>query len=138
MSFSLTIRVYAQDTDFGGVVHHTSYLRFMERARAEWAYRHGVALNQLATGGNYFVVRDAKVHYVRGATLGDELDIVSSLHKIGQARLVYEQEVRSHHDPDIVYAKALITIAFVNDAFKPVAIPDEIKKALTQAPDDSA
>ena len=35
MSFSLTIRVYAQDTDFGGVVHHTSYLRFMERA-SKW------------------------------------------------------------------------------------------------------
>ena len=45
-----------------------------------------MALNQLATDGNYFVVRDAKVHYMRGATLRDELDIVSSPYKIGQAR----------------------------------------------------
>ena len=100
MSFSLTIRVYAQDTDFGGVVHHTSYLRFMERARAEWAYRHGVALNQLATDGNYFVVRDAKVHYVRGATLGDEARrrytvIIDDPERVGRLMREGLEEVRA-------------------------------------------
>jgi acyl-CoA thioester hydrolase len=28
--------VYYEDTDCGGVVYHTGYLRFMERARTEW------------------------------------------------------------------------------------------------------
>ena len=29
------VRVYFEDTDAGGVVYHTSYLRFMERARSD-------------------------------------------------------------------------------------------------------
>ncbi|MHB1101140.1 MAG: hotdog domain-containing protein, partial [Burkholderiales bacterium] len=36
MSFVLPVRVYYQDTDAGGVVFHSSYIDFMERARSEW------------------------------------------------------------------------------------------------------
>ena len=35
-AFSLTLRVYWEDTDAGGVVYHASYVRFLERARTEW------------------------------------------------------------------------------------------------------
>lgn len=31
--FSWTVRVYYEDTDAGGVVYHSNYLNFMERAR---------------------------------------------------------------------------------------------------------
>ena len=30
------IRIYYEDTDSGGVVYHSNYLKFMERARTEW------------------------------------------------------------------------------------------------------
>ncbi len=30
------MRVYYEDTDAGGVVYHSNYLNFMERARTEW------------------------------------------------------------------------------------------------------
>ena len=35
-AFTLPVRVYYQDTDAGGVVYHSTYLNFMERARYEW------------------------------------------------------------------------------------------------------
>ena len=34
--FSWPIRVYYEDTDAGGVVYHTGYIRFFERGRTEW------------------------------------------------------------------------------------------------------
>ena len=34
--FSFTKRVYYQDTDAGGVVHHSSYIKFLEILRTEW------------------------------------------------------------------------------------------------------
>lgn len=129
MSFSIEIRVYAQDTDFGGVVHHTNYLRFMERARSEWAYQRGVRLNDLGREGFYFVVRDASIRYRRGARLGDQLNIVCKLKRIGKASMVYEQRIEAHDDPHIIYASAEITMAFVGDDFKPKAIPSHIKEA---------
>ena len=36
MSVAVTLRVYYEDTDAGGVVYYANYLRFMERARTEW------------------------------------------------------------------------------------------------------
>jgi acyl-CoA thioester hydrolase len=34
--FEFPVRVYYEDTDAGGVVYHSQYLNFMERARTEW------------------------------------------------------------------------------------------------------
>ena len=36
MEFIWPVRVYYEDTDSGGVVYHSNYLNFMERARTEW------------------------------------------------------------------------------------------------------
>ena len=37
------VRVYYEDTDAGGVVYHSNYLRFAERARTELLREIGVA-----------------------------------------------------------------------------------------------
>lgn len=134
MSFVLTIRVYAQDTDFGGVVHHSNYLRFMERARAEWAYHNGIVLHQIAHDGHYFVVRDAAIRYHRGATIGQELDVISHIKKMGKASVTYTQTICEHKDHEQLYASADITLAFVNESFKPQAIPTDLIKALQHEP----
>ena len=34
--FVIPVRVYYEDTDAGGVVYHSRYINFMERARTEW------------------------------------------------------------------------------------------------------
>ena len=41
-SFDWPVRVYYEDTDAGGVVYHTSYIRFLERARTEWLRSRGL------------------------------------------------------------------------------------------------
>ena len=36
LPFKWSVRIYFEDTDSGGVVYHSNYLKFMERARTEW------------------------------------------------------------------------------------------------------
>ena len=69
--FSITVRVYLEDTDAGGAVYHASYLRFMERARSEW-------LRQLApdVSASSFVVRRLQLRYRRPALLADSLRVL--------------------------------------------------------------
>ena len=45
--FTWPIRVYYEDTDSGGVVYHSNYLNFMERARTEWLRALGFEQTQL-------------------------------------------------------------------------------------------
>ena len=42
--FSLSIRVYIEDTDAGGIVYYANYLKFMERARTEFMRELGLSL----------------------------------------------------------------------------------------------
>jgi acyl-CoA thioester hydrolase len=35
-AFVWKVRVYWEDTDAGGVVYHSRYLNYLERARTEW------------------------------------------------------------------------------------------------------
>ena len=45
-TFLWPIRVYYEDTDAGGVVYHSNYLKYMERTRTEWLRTLGVEQSQ--------------------------------------------------------------------------------------------
>jgi acyl-CoA thioester hydrolase len=72
------LRVYFQDTDAGGIVYHANYLGFAERARSEALRDLGVPHAELvARFGLIFVVRRAKLDYLRPARLDDELMVAT-------------------------------------------------------------
>ena len=72
----MKIRVYYEDTDTGGVVYHSNYLNFCERARSEAFFKLGIT-PELSTG--HFVARKLEADYFSGAKLGDELEIKNEL-----------------------------------------------------------
>ncbi len=86
--FCIDVRVYLEDTDAGGAVYHTSYLRFMERARSEW-------LRHLAprSDASSFVVRALRLRYLSPAKLADSLRICLRLESVGGAHIVLWQGV---------------------------------------------
>ena len=80
------VRVYFEDTDAGGIVYHATYLRFAERARSECLRDLGIAHAELVAGhGIFFVVRRAKLDYLRPARLDDLLVVVTEVLAVGGA-----------------------------------------------------
>jgi acyl-CoA thioester hydrolase len=84
------IRVYYEDTDTGGVVYHSNYLNFCERARSEAFFRLGMT-PELKSG--HFVARRLIVDYLAVAKLGDELEIKSELLKMKAASFTLKQTI---------------------------------------------
>jgi acyl-CoA thioester hydrolase len=75
-TFSLTLRVYWEDTDAGGVVYHASYVRFLERARTEWLRAAGHDQTRLrAEGELLLVVRAMRLEFLAPARLDDLLAV---------------------------------------------------------------
>ncbi|MEA1916730.1 MAG: YbgC/FadM family acyl-CoA thioesterase [Campylobacterota bacterium] len=72
----MKIRVYYEDTDIGGIVYHSKYLNFCERARSEYFFKNG-STPILENG--HFVVRHLDANFLRSATLGDELEVKSEV-----------------------------------------------------------
>ena len=89
----LSLRVYWEDTDGGGVVYYANYLKFFERARTEWLRSLGVQQGALqAESGAIFVVAEANVRYLAPARLDDEVVVSVTVVERGQASLRIEQQ----------------------------------------------
>ena len=87
---SVKIRVYYEDTDMGGVVYHSNYLNFCERARSELFFARGET--PLFEGG-HFVVRHIEADFIKPARLGDMLDIQTRLEELKSASLTMRQKI---------------------------------------------
>ena len=84
-------QVYYEDTDHSGVVYHSNYLKFFERAREDII---GVpTLSKMwHEEGIGFAVYKADIAYNDGAVFGDLLDIRTTWEKQGPYRIVFFHE----------------------------------------------
>ncbi len=125
---ALKIRIYYEDTDAGGIVYHTNYIKFCERARSEAFFQAG--LNFTKEGG-YFVVSSLEAKFIASAVLGDEVFVRTKILELKKASLVLEQEIYKFDDKNAekLLFRATITLAFMKEE-KLAKINDEIKKFL--------
>ena len=116
----MKIRVYYDDTDAGGVVYHSNYLKFCERARSEIFYAHG---KSPTIDGGHFVVKHVNADFKKSAKLGDLLHVKSELLELKNASL---------HVKHIIYREEEelfemdVQLAFVKEG-KPSKIDEETK-----------
>ncbi len=106
----MKIRIYYEDTDAGGIVYHTNYIKYCERARSEAFFQAG--LNFTKEGG-YFVVSALEAKFLASAVLGDEVFVRTKLIELKKASLVLEQEIYKFGEK--VLFKATITLAFMKE-----------------------
>jgi len=130
MTFEWPVQVYWEDTDAGGVVYHSQYLNFMERARTEFLRSLGVAQTTLRDDlGILFVVRDIQIRFKKPAKFDDELNVNTLLLKVGRSLLEFEQNIY-RGDEHLIAAKVDV-VCIGADSFRPVSIPDKMLGLLT-------
>ena len=87
----MKIRVYYEDTDAGGIVYHTNYIKYCERARSEIFFQRDMKPTLGDKSG--FVVRDLKASFLATATLGDTLEVTTKILTFKRSSIVLLQEV---------------------------------------------
>ena len=127
--YSFPVRVYFENTDAGGVVYHSEYLKFLDRARTEWLRHLGFDHQALARDHRVvFVVTSAAIEFAKPARLDETLAVSVRLESLGKVRCVFLQEVRRD---DEVLVKAKVTVAAVTgEGMKPVEIPEGLRKKM--------
>lgn len=86
----MTIRVYYEDTDVGGVVYHSNYLNFCERARSQLFFDAG--RSPILVGG-HFVAKHIEADYLKSAKFGDLLEVKTALVQIKNASFRLLQQI---------------------------------------------
>ena len=122
-AFIWPVRVYYEDTDAGGVVYHSNYLKYMERARTEWLRALGFGQERLRReAGLLFTVTRMDVRFRAPARLDEQLTVSVAVAGLGRASLVLEQTV-TREETATVLIEATARIAMINESFKPTRLP---------------
>ena len=125
MKQRFSLRVYYEDTDFGGIVYYANYLKFIERARSEWVRSLGIDQSDLKADRNMvFAVRHLVADYLAPAKFDDVLQIITLLQSKTAARLILKQDI--FRDKELLFS-ARVTLVALTQSGKPTRLPAEIR-----------
>jgi len=118
----MKIRVYYEDTDAGGIVYHTNYIKYCERARSEIFFNHNMKPTMSDESG--FVVRNINANFLATSTLGDMLNVTTKLLALKSSSLILDQEVWKEGKK--VFSMEIVLVYI--DKGKPCRIPNVFKE----------
>jgi acyl-CoA thioester hydrolase len=120
------LRVQFDEVDQYGIVHHSRYLIYLERARVDL-----LAELQKRGGGLpldfTLIVVSADIKYRTPARFLDELIVEQSVHKMGASKLQLKYRIGRGKDTIV---DALLVLAFVSTDGRPIRAPDVLREAL--------
>ena len=122
------VKVYYEDTDAGGVVYYSNYLKFLERARTEMINSIGLSNKKLLEEHKtLIIVKSCNVEYLSPSKLEDKLQIHSSIESFNKASFVIIQNIKKD---DNLILKAKLKLVTVNREGKPIKVPSALEKKL--------
>lgn len=125
----MEIRVYYEDTDCGGVVYYASYLRFMERARAEFFRGLGFDPAGWDEEGVLFMVARAEVDYRAPGRYDDLLQVDTRVCDLRRAGFTFLHEIRRKATGELL-VEGRIRVACVGPDGRPRRLAPEVERGL--------
>ena len=128
---SLTLRVYYEDTDAGGVVYYANYLKYIERGRTEHLRELGFELATIANEiGLVFVVKSVKADYLLPAFLDETIEVQTSIELVKHVSLIFAQKITSKEKNTVLFNAEVKVVSVLKNNLKPCAFPQEILEKL--------
>jgi len=121
----MQIRVYYEDTDVGGVVYHSNYLNFCERARSHLFFDAG--RSPILSGG-HFVAKHIEADYLKSAKFGDLLEVKTTRIQVKNASFTLLQQI--FRDDEKMF-EMKIDLVYLDFEGKMTKIPPEEKEFLS-------
>jgi acyl-CoA thioester hydrolase len=123
----LKIRVYYEDTDAGGIVYHTNYIKYCERARSEIFFQKDMM--PLDGDRSGFVVKNIEADFLGFATLGEMLEVTTQVIKKRAASVLLRQKIYNQDGKNIFSMDILLV--FVREG-RPSPIPDMLHEIFSE------
>ena len=115
----MLLRVYYEDTDAGGIVYHSKYLNFCERARSEIFFQK--ESSPIPEPNSGFVVRSINAEFLKTAKLGDILEIRTELMWLKNVSAALKQTIC--REGESIFTMDIVLVYVKNG--KPSKIPQE-------------
>jgi acyl-CoA thioester hydrolase len=127
----MEIRVYYEDTDAGGVVYYSNYLKYFERGRTEYLRDRGFSIAEMARRGFVFPVVHLEIDYRAPALHDDLLRVETVVLEIRKSSFTLAQQVLRALDGKLL-AEGKVVLACVGQGMKPQRLPEEFIQAIKE------
>ncbi len=121
----MKIRIYYEDTDAGGIVYHTNYIKYCERARSEIFFSKNITPLDKNSG---FVVRKIEAEFLGFASLGDIVEVKTEVVKVKAVSILLNQDIYKENKK--IFSMKIL-LAFIKNN-KLSSIPEEFKKVFKE------
>ena len=124
--FHYQIRMCFQDVDGEGIVYHSNYLNYAERARTEWMAQMGLQNKEVMDMGVAMVLRHLEMDFIRPARLDDILDIDVRVVESKNASTIIEQTISVKGETKVDLKLQLVYVD--TRTLRPTRIPAILKQ----------
>lgn len=122
-TFETQFRVMYADTDQMGVMHHGSYVKYLEVARTELMRSCGMPYNEMEKAGIMSPILDLNIKYIKPALYDEVLTVKTWISKIKGSRIVFDYSI---YREEVLLNRSSTTLVFLDAKTKrPSDIKDE-------------
>jgi acyl-CoA thioester hydrolase len=128
-----TLRVRYAETDAMGVVHHASYIVWLEQGRTELLRALGSSYRAIEESGLYVVLSELQARYHAAARYDDVVVVRTTLAEVRSRGLSFQYELRLATENTLVLTARTEHIAVAKATGRPTRLPPELLTALARA-----
>ena len=112
-----SVRVYYEDVDLGGIVYHSKYLNFCERARSELFFSNGLSP---VNGAYHFVVKHIDADFIAPAKFGELLGVRTRVAGRKKASFTLKQTVYRKDNLKKLYEMDIQLVCMKGEKVSPI------------------
>lgn len=119
----ITVVPRYNETDQGGVVHHSNYPVYFEMGRTELLRVNGLAYRDLEKAGVYFVVAELNIKYRRPCFYDEKLLLKTVCSKVSASKIIHSYELKKAREGTLV-AEGKSVLACISEEGKIRRVPE--------------
>ena len=129
-STQISIRARYAETDAMGVVHHASYVVWLEQGRSELLRTLGVSYREIEAAGFFVVLSDLRVRYHASARYDDQVVLRTTLEARRSRQLSFAYELRTSDTGALLVTARSEHIVVSRANGRPTRLPPDLLAAL--------
>ena len=130
-SFSYNFRIRYSEVDAQKIVYNSHYLTFLDVSIFE--FFDAIGFNQeeyiKETNNEFHTVR-AVVEYKVPATLGDTIEVLTRIKKIGNSSITFQQEIYLHESDKLLATGEIVWVNTNQEEMVSTTVPDYLRQLL--------
>ena len=130
-SFSYNFRIRYSEVDAQKIVYNSHYLTFLDVSIFE--FFDAIGFNQeeyIKETNNEFHTVKAVVEYKAPATLGDTIEVLTRIKKIGNSSITFQQEIYLHESDKLLATGEIVWVNTNQKEMVPTTVPDYLRQLL--------